>query len=75
MVEKEYPYLAKNTVGDKTYVVFFSEENYGMIVMSEIMIIPILLLVQSAISMRTYLRYLTQKFKCQFIIKILNKND
>ena len=36
MVEKEYPYLAKNTVGDKTYVVFFSEENYGMIVMSEI---------------------------------------
>ena len=36
LVEKEYPYLAKNTVGDKTYVVFFSEENYGMIVMSEI---------------------------------------
>lgn len=36
MAEKEYPYLAKNTVGDKTYVVFFSEENYGMVVMSEI---------------------------------------
>ena len=36
MIEKEYPYLAKNTVGDKTYVVFFSEENYGMVVMSEI---------------------------------------
>lgn len=36
MNEKEYPYLAKNTVGDKTYVVFFSEENYGMVVMSEI---------------------------------------
>ena len=36
MSEREYPYLAKNTVGDKTYVVFFSEENYGMIVMSEI---------------------------------------
>ena len=36
LVEKEYPYLAKNTVGDKTYVVFFSEENYGMVVMSEI---------------------------------------
>lgn len=36
MVEKEYPYLAKNTVGDKTYVVFFSEENYGTVVMSEI---------------------------------------
>ena len=35
MVEKEYPYLAKNTVGDKTYVVFFSEENYGTVVMSE----------------------------------------
>lgn len=36
MVEREYPYLAKNTVGDKTYVVFFSEENYEMVVMSEI---------------------------------------
>ena len=36
MAEKEYPYLAKNTVGDKTYVVFFSEENYGTVVMSEI---------------------------------------
>ena len=36
MTEKEYPYLAKNTVGDKTYVVFFSEENYGTVVMSEI---------------------------------------
>lgn len=36
MAEKEYPYLAKNTIGDKTYVVFFSEENYGTVVMSEI---------------------------------------
>ena len=36
LVEKEYPYLAKNTVGDKTYVVFFSDENYGTVVMSEI---------------------------------------
>ena len=36
LIEKEYPYLAKNTVGDKTYVVFFSEENYGTVVMSEI---------------------------------------
>ena len=36
LVEKEYPYLAKNTVGGKTYVVFFSEENYGTVVMSEI---------------------------------------
>lgn len=36
MAEKEYPYLAKNTVGDKTYVVFFSDENYGTVVMSEI---------------------------------------
>lgn len=36
MAEREYPYLAKNTVGDKTYVVFFSEENYGTVVMSEI---------------------------------------
>ena len=36
MIEIEYPYLAKNTVGDKTYVVFFSEENYGTVVMSEI---------------------------------------
>ena len=36
MSEREYPYLAKNTVGDKTYVVFFSEENYGTVVMSEI---------------------------------------
>ena len=26
MSEREYPYLAKNTVGDKTYVVFFSAE-------------------------------------------------
>ena len=36
MSEREYPYLAKNTVGDKTYIVFFSEENYGTVVMSEI---------------------------------------
>ena len=36
MSEKEYPYLAKNTVGDKTYVVFFSVENYGTVVMSEV---------------------------------------
>lgn len=36
MNEREYPYLAKNTVGDKTYVVFFSAENYGTVVMSEI---------------------------------------
>ena len=36
MIEKEYPYLAKNTVGDKTYVVFFSDENYGTVVMSKI---------------------------------------
>lgn len=36
MSEREYPYLAKNTVGDKTYVVFFSAENYGTVVMSEI---------------------------------------
>ena len=36
MNEREYPYLAKNTVGDKTYVVFFSAENYRTVVMSEI---------------------------------------
>ena len=36
MSEREYPYLAKNTVGDKTYVVFFSAENYGTVLMSEI---------------------------------------
>ena len=36
MAEREYPYLAKNTVGDRTYVVLFSEENYGTVVMSEI---------------------------------------
>ena len=36
MSEREYPYLAKNTVVDKTYVVFFSAENYGTVVMSEI---------------------------------------
>ena len=36
MSEREYTYLAKNKVGDKTYVVFFSEENYGTVVMSEI---------------------------------------
>ena len=36
MSEREYPYLAKNTVGDKTYVVFFSKENYGTVLMSEI---------------------------------------
>lgn len=33
---KKYPYLAKNVIDDKTYVVLFSEENYGTIVMSEI---------------------------------------
>ena len=36
MENKNYPYLAKNTVEDKTYVVFFSDENYGTVVMSEI---------------------------------------
>ena len=36
MSEREYPYLAKNTVGDKTYVVLFSSENYGTVVMREI---------------------------------------
>ena len=36
MENKNYPYLAKNTVEDKTYVVFFSAENYGTVVMSEI---------------------------------------
>lgn len=35
-MEKKYPYLAKNTINDKTYVVFFCEENYGVVVMSEI---------------------------------------
>ena len=36
MENKNYPYLAKNTVEDKTYVVFFSDENYRTVVMSEI---------------------------------------
>lgn len=36
MENKNYPYLAKNTVDGKSYVVFFSEENYGTVVMSEI---------------------------------------
>lgn len=36
MAEKNYPYLAKNTIDGKSYVVFFSEENYGTVVMSEI---------------------------------------
>lgn len=34
--KKKYPYLAKNTINEKSYVVFFSEENYGTVVMSEI---------------------------------------
>lgn len=33
---KKYPYLAKNIFNNKTYVVLFSEENYGTILMSEI---------------------------------------
>ena len=33
---KKYPYLAKNIVEGKTYVVLFSEENYGTVLMSEI---------------------------------------
>lgn len=36
MAEKNYPYLAKNTIDGKSYVVFFSEENYETVVMSEI---------------------------------------
>ena len=31
-----YPYLAKRMIGNKQYVVFFSEENYGTVVLSEI---------------------------------------
>lgn len=33
---RKYPYLGKNIKDGKTFVVFFGEENYGMVVMSEI---------------------------------------
>lgn len=35
-MNKKYPYLAKNTIDGKNYVVLFSEENYGTILLSEI---------------------------------------
>lgn len=35
-MEKKYPYLAKNTVDGKTYVVFFIEPDNGVVLHSEI---------------------------------------
>lgn len=36
MEKKNYPYLAKNTVGEKTYVVLFCEKDHGVVLNSEI---------------------------------------
>lgn len=32
----EYPYLGKNTYNGKDYVVFFTEEEHGVVVMSDV---------------------------------------
>lgn len=36
MEEKKYPYLGKRTYKGQDYVILFTEENYGVVVMSEI---------------------------------------
>ena len=35
MERKKYPYLGKNTISGKTFVVLFTEEDSGVIVASE----------------------------------------
>jgi hypothetical protein len=34
-MEEKYPYLAINYIDDKSYVVLFTEEDYGVVVMNE----------------------------------------
>lgn len=34
--EKKYPYLGKRTYKGSDYVIMFTEENYGVVVMSDI---------------------------------------
>lgn len=36
MEEKKYPYLGKRVYKGHEYVIMFTEENYGVVVMSEI---------------------------------------
>ena len=36
MAEKRYPYLAKNVIDNKSYIVFFIEPDYGVVLHSEI---------------------------------------
>lgn len=36
MAEKKYPYLGRKVYKDKTFVVFFTEKDHGVIVMSDI---------------------------------------
>lgn len=36
MGEKKYPYLGKRNYKGQDYVILFTEENYGVVVMSEI---------------------------------------
>lgn len=36
MDEKKYPYLGKRNYKGQDYVILFTEENYGVVVMSEI---------------------------------------
>lgn len=36
MEEKKYPYLGKKSYNGKEYVVMFTEEDYGVVVMSEV---------------------------------------
>lgn len=36
MEEKKYPYLGKRNYKGQDYVILFTEENYGVVVMSEI---------------------------------------
>lgn len=40
MAKTKYPYLASKEVNGQQYVVLFSEENYGTVVMSRITDIP-----------------------------------
>ena len=35
-VKHEYPYLGRNFIGDKYYVVMFTEPDYGVVVDSEV---------------------------------------
>lgn len=36
MEEKKYPYLGKRTYKDDEYVVMFTDDNYGVVVMSNV---------------------------------------